>query len=204
MNLKSLLLYLTILCFFVTKTLFAESIIEKGKNTVVKNFNATKYILTPPKVAFKKIKNSLDQINNQCCEENFEQINELMKIKKDFEKCINKKCYKYILPVYNPFKPPLKVLVLSKLDIIDDFLLDNEKTKYDNIIKSEQLENEQDISKYKKKNKKLKKTVDQMLKNYQKRILILKEKNKILGDNFDLAYEMLSKPNRKKLDKILE
>jgi len=204
MNLKSLLLYLTILCFFVTKTLFAESIIEKGKNTVVKNFNATKYILTPPKVAFKKIKNSLDQINNQCCEENFEQINELMKIKKDFEKCINKKCYKYILPVYNPFKPPLKVLVLSKLDIIDDFLLNNEKTKYDNIIKSEQLENEQDISKYKKKNKKLKKTVDQMLKNYQKRILILKEKNKILGDNFDLAYEMLSKPNRKKLDKILE
>ena len=204
MNLKSLLLYLTILCFFVTKTLFAESIIEKGKNTVVKNFNATKYILTPPKVAFKKIKNSLDQINNQCCEENFEQINELMKIKKDFEKCINKKCYKYILPVYNPFKPPLKVLVLSKLDIIDDFLLDNEKTKYDNIIKSEQLENEQDISKYKKKNKKLKKTVDQMLKNYQKRILTLKEKNKILGDNFDLAYEMLSKPNRKKLDKILE
>ena len=204
MNLKSLLLYLTILCFFVTKTLFAESIIEKGKNTVVKNFNATKYILTPPKVAFKKIKNSLDQINNQCCEENFEQINELMKIKKDFEKCINKKCYKYILPVYNPFKPPLKVLVLSKLDIIDDFLLNNEKTKYDNIIKSEQLENEQDISKYKKKNKKLKKTVDQMLKNYQKRILTLKEKNKILGDNFDLAYEMLSKPNRKKLDKILE
>ena len=204
MNLKSLLLYLTILCFFLTKTLFAESVIEKSKNTVVKNFNATKYILTPPKVAFKKIKNSLDQINNQCCEENFEQINELMKIKKDFEKCINKKCYKYILPVYNPFKPPLKVLVLSKLDIIDDFLLDNEKTKYDNIIKSEQLENEQDISKYKKKNKKLKKTVDQMLKNYQKRILILKEKNKILGDNFDLAYEMLSKPNRKKLDKILE
>ena len=204
MNLKSLLLYLTILCFFLTKTLFAESVIEKSKNTVVKNFNATKYILTPPKVAFKKIKNSLDQINNQCCEENFEQINELMKIKKDFEKCINKKCYKYILPVYNPFKPPLKVLVLSKLDIIDDFLLDNEKTKYDNIIKSEQLENEQDISKYKKKNKKLKKTVDQMLKNYQKRILTLKEKNKILGDNFDLAYEMLSKPNRKKLDKILE
>ena len=204
MNLKSLLLYLTILCFFLTKTLFAETVIEKGKNTVVKNFNATKYILTPPKVAFKKIKNSLDQINNQCCEENFEQINELMKIKKDFEKCINKKCYKYILPVYNPFKPPLKVLVLSKLDIIDDFLLDNEKTKYDNIIKSEQLENEQDISKYKKKNKKLKKTVDQMLKNYQKRILTLKEKNKILGDNFDLAYEMLSKPNRKKLDKILE
>ena len=204
MNLKSLLLYLTILCFFLTKTLFAESVIEKGKNTVVKNFNATKYILTPPKVAFKKIKNSLDQINNQCCEENFEQINELMKIKKDFEKCINKKCYKYILPVYNPFKPPLKVLVLSKLDIIDDFLLDNEKTKYDNIIRSEQLENEQDISKYKKKNKKLKKTVDQMLKNYQKRILTLKEKNKILGDNFDLAYEMLSKPNRKKLDKILE
>ena len=204
MNLKSLLLYLTILCFFLTKTLFAETVIEKGKNTVVKNFNATKYILTPPKVALKKIKNSLDQINNQCCEENFEQINELMKIKKDFEKCINKKCYKYILPVYNPFKPPLKVLVLSKLDIIDDFLLDNEKTKYDNIIKSEQLENEQDISKYKKKNKKLKKTVDQMLKNYQKRILTLKEKNKILGDNFDLAYEMLSKPNRKKLDKILE
>ena len=204
MNLKSLLLYLTILCFFLTKTLFAESVIEKSKNTVVKNFNATKYILTPPKVAFKKIKNSLDQINNQCCEENFEQIDELMKIKKDFEKCINKKCYKYILPVYNPFKPPLKVLVLSKLDIIDDFLLDNEKTKYDNIIKSEQLENEQDISKYKKKNKKLKKTVDQMLKNYQKRILTLKEKNKILGDNFDLAYEMLSKPNRKKLDKILE
>ena len=202
MNLKSLLFYLTILFFFLTKTLFAESVIEKGKNTVVKNFNATKYILTPPKVAFKKIKNSLDQINNQCCEENFEQINELMKIKKDFEKCINKKCYKYILPVYNPFKPPLKVLVLSKLDIIDDFLLDNEKTKYDNIIKSEQLENEQDISKYKKKNKKLKKTVDQMLKNYQKRILTLKEKNKILGDNFDLAYEMLSKPNRKKLDKI--
>ena len=157
MNLKSLLLYLTILCFFLTKTLFAETVIEKGKNTVVKNFNATKYILTPPKVAFKKIKNSLDQINNQCCEENFEQINELMKIKKDFEKCINKKCYKYILPVYNPFKPPLKVLVLSKLDIIDDFLLDNEKTKYDNIIKSEQLENEQDISKYKKKIKDLKK-----------------------------------------------
>ena len=201
MKIKTLIITCLFISIFSAK---AENVVDKSKKTLVKNFNATKFILTPPKIALKRMNDTLDQINNDCCENNFEEIDELKKIKKQIDKCINANCQKYVIPIYNPFKPPLKVVVLSQLDVVNDLLLSNEKLKYDNLIKTAKFDSEKDILSFKEKNKKLKLTVDKMLKNYQKRISKLKEENKKLNENFDIAYEMLSKPKQKKLDKILE
>ena len=201
MKFKTLIITCLFIGIFSAK---AENVVDKSKKTLVKNFNATKFILTPPKIALKRMNSTLDQINNDCCENNFEEIDELKKIKKQIDKCIKANCQKYVIPIYNPFKPPLKVVVLSQLDVVNDLLLSNEKLKYDNLIKTAKFDSEKDILSFKEKNKKLKLTVDKMLKNYQKRISKLKEENKKLNENFDIAYEMLSKPKQKKLDKILE
>jgi len=187
-----------------SQNVYGENITDKSKKNIIKNFKITKYILTPPNIAFKRIQDSLNKIKNECCEVNFEKKVLLTEIKDDFEECINKKCQKYILPVYNPFKPPLKAKVLLQVDQVNDLLLDNLNLKYQNLLKISETDNEKDLYKIKEKNMKLRKTVNNMLKNYQEKISTLKEQNQILNDNFNNAYEMLSKSKQKKLKKVLK
>ena len=86
---------------------------------------------------------------------------------------------------------------------IEDLLFEHQNFKYKKLIKEIKIENS-DSSGKDKEIKKLKSTIDKMLKNYQKKISNLKEENKKLNENYDMAYEMLSKPKQKKLDKIRE
>ena len=61
MKIKTLIITCLFIGIFSAK---AENVVDKSKKTLVKNFNATKFILTPPKIALKRMNNSLDQINN--------------------------------------------------------------------------------------------------------------------------------------------
>ena len=63
------------------------------------------------------------------------------------------------------------------------------------IVKDQLLQKE-------KENVKLKKTVNKMLKNYQKKISALKKEKLALEENFNLVFEAHSKAKQKKLSSI--
>ena len=73
MKIKTLIITCVFIGIFSAK---ADNVVDKSKKTLIKNFNATKLILTPPKIALKKMNDILDQINNECCEDNFKEITE--------------------------------------------------------------------------------------------------------------------------------
>lgn len=89
-------------------------------------------------------------------------------------------------------------------------ILDHEKFKYDklsenlsNKIKNKTmkgLEKDEIIVEFKKENENLKKTVDKMLVNYQKKISKLENDNKELKENFDKAFNMLPAFKQKKFN----
>ena len=112
-------------------------------------------------------------------------------------------------------KVPQKVIALKQIDEVEILLNENSEIKYQNIIletenmsRSKDLENErninivkQNLKKLEKENTKLKITVDKMLKNYQLRITKLEKGNKELEENFNKAYNMLSKREQKEFNK---
>lgn len=216
-------------CIFLTTfTLFLFSInafsqdiitkeINKVKDSLADTANASKHILTPPKTAKIKIEKSLSKINSECCAENFKYKKDLFKIKDTFENCLNKKCQNYMIPLFSIKKPPLKIIALRQIDLVDTLLLENEKQKYENLVlqidldsKNNEMKNEKNIQIVKdqllqkeKENVKLKKTVNKMLKNYQKKISALKKEKLALEENFNLVFEAHSKAKQKKLSKKL-
>ena len=123
-----------------------------------------------------------------------------------------------MLPLYKKDKPPLKVVVLKQIVLLDDLIIENEKQKYENLLNQlEQdknklkIENENDINlvkkqfeELKKENIKLKQTVDKMLVNYQDKIKKLKKENERIKENFNYVFEAHSKNKQKKLEKDLK
>tara|TARA_B110000503_G_C7088199_1_gene388245 strand:+ start:449 stop:1129 length:681 start_codon:yes stop_codon:yes gene_type:complete len=225
---KSIFLTTLALLFFNISA-FSEDIvtkeINKTKKSLINTATTTKYILTPPKSAKKIIEDSIAKIQAECCEENFKYQKDLNEIKSNLEDCINKKCQNYMIPLFNVKKPPAKVLVLRQVELIDDLLMENEKQKYENLVsqmeldlgqkekdqKKSMLKKEKNIESVKNQllqieneNEKLKKTVNRMLTNYQKKISDLKKEKQILEDNFALVYEAHSKSTKKKLSEKLK
>ena len=102
----------------------------------------------------------------------------------------------------------------QSLENLEDLILGNQKFKYLKLSKSldisrsEKLKNEKstdvlktNISDLENENKKLKKTVNKMLLNYENKIQQLEERNKILEDKFQKAYDMLPKYKKKDFEK---
>ena len=222
-NMKCLILT-TLTLFLLSVNSFSQDIITKQIDNVKKSLtdtaNSSKFILTPPKTAKNKITKSLSKINSECCEENFKYKKDLIEIKNVFESCLSKKCQNYMIPLFNVKKPPLKIIALRQINLVDDLLIENEKQKYQKLVtkmeldltekeknqKKAKIENEMDIQSVKdqllkkeKENEKLKKTVNKMLANYQKKISDLKKENQILEDNLNLVFEAHSKSKQKKL-----
>lgn len=212
-------------CFFIISifVLFIQTSSnskEKEKKFQISTENQ-KLLLTFPKTAKNKLENAIKDLNENCCENNFEEKAQVEKIKNDINKCLNKKCYTYMLPVYNPLKPPMKISILKSIQNLDDLILNNQKLKYENMIenivsknneelRSNKLRNEKNIEIVKKnlseleqENIKLKTTVEKMLSKYQKRISNLKSENENLKNNLDVAYEMLPKKKKKELENLL-
>ena len=131
---------------------------------------------------------------------------EIYSIKNILEDCLNSKCQNKLIPIYDPKKPPLKILAFKESQKIDNLILDHEKFKYNKLSKKienkdlKNLEKDELISEFKKENKKLKKTVDKMLVNYQKKISKLEKDNKQLQENFNKVFNMLPKSKQKKFE----
>ena len=162
-------------------------------------FEEQKYLLTPPKKTIKIFQTSINKINAECCDDDFPNKNRLEDIRKTLEKCLTTNCEKKLIPIYSSKNPPLKLVAFKMNNEVNDLLLEHGNFKYDKISKrlssqtSETSDKDQEI-------KKLKKTVDKMLKNYQVKISNLEKENKELSENFDKAYKMLPKVKQKKFD----
>ena len=222
-NMKCLILT-TLTLILLSANSFSQDTITKQIDNVKKSLtdtaNSSKYILTPPKTAKNKITKSLSKINSECCEENFKYKKDLIEIKNVFESCLSKKCQNYMIPLFSVKKPPLKIIALRQINLVDDLLIENEKQKYENLVKQMELDlsektkieknakikNEKNIQiikdqllKKEKENEKLKKTVNKMLTSYQKKISKLQKEKLTLEENFNLVFEAHSKTKQKKL-----
>ena len=180
-----------------------DSTLDLGKVLKLKN---QKYLMTPPKTAKKFFEVKLEIINTECCEDDYPKKNEIYSIKNILEDCLNNNCQNKLIPIYDPKKPPLKIVAFTESEKIENLILDHEKFKYEKLslkIENKDLQNlkkDEIIGEFKKENKKLKKTVDKMLINYQKKISKLEKENKLLQDNFDKAFDMLPKSKQKKFE----
>jgi hypothetical protein len=218
--LQYLLLFFFI-SLFPNKLYSADSISDKAKKVA----KSTKYILIPPKIAKRKMEKALNEINTECCEVNFSLKEEIIEIKNNLQKCLNKKCYTFMIPLYNKKKPPLKLIVINSINKIDDLLFENQKLKYENlqkiintkdkekiitelkgeknieILKRNLKELEIENEKLQSSNTKLQLTVEKMLIRYEKRIALLESENEKLKNNFNKAYELVPKRFKNKFDK---
>ena len=169
---------------------------------------------------------SYDKISNSNFEQNFKDTNKVNVIKNTLKKCIEKKCFSNLIPIWKKGKPPTKAIALAYSQMVDDLVTENLKLKYENqinnLIKKNEsqnelvkLKNETNIDKIKDQfqkkivsmeteNSKLKTTIEKMLINYQNQISNLKNENDTLRSNFDKAYNLVPKSKRKKLEKEIE
>ena len=177
-----------------------------------------KFLLITPEKSLALIESGISKINQDCCVENFDKKDEIIEIKNILENCLSAKCHENTMPVYFK-KIPLKAIVMRKLNLIDNLILENENVKFSNISlmakKSEELilknslaqtnikELRLSLKKMSTDNDKLRKKVDTMIVKYMKTIEELKKDNKKLKNKFDIAYEMHTAPRKKKLDKLL-
>lgn len=211
------LLLATLILFFTGLNYHSNAEDPDLKKIADKRITSTKMILTPPSIAKKKIIKAIEEIEQSCCEDSFLEKEKIFKIRNNLQTCMDKKCYNFMLPLYVEKKPPAKLVALRNLNILEDLLISHDKHKYDNLInkldskKKENIDNEKNINVVKEKlatlekeNKKLKKTVDKMLLNYEKKISKLEEENKNLTENFNIVFEAHSKNKQKKLEKELK
>tara|TARA_B110000495_G_C22707309_1_gene416079 strand:- start:53 stop:661 length:609 start_codon:yes stop_codon:yes gene_type:complete len=177
-----------------------------------------KFLLITPEKSLAMIESGIGKINQNCCVENFDKKDEIIEIKNILENCLSAKCHENTMPVYFK-KIPLKAIVMRKLNLIDNLILENENVEFSNISlkakKTEELilknslaqtsikELKLSLKKMSTDNDKLRKKVDTMIVKYMKTIEELKKDNKKLNNKFDIAYEMHTAPRKKKLDKLL-
>ena len=209
--LKKKYVYFFLILFTLNSNTYANT--EKTKEFITEKTKSTRQILTLPNIAKKKISEALEEIEKECCEENFSKISQIKEIKTNLQLCLDKKCYNNIVPLFIKSRPPLKLQVMRQLEDLENLIIENDEIKYQNLrvrlsTENDQLkiQNEKNIDLLKKKlidlekeNLKLKKTVDRMLSQYQKKINRLEEENKVLTDNFNLAFQEHSKYKQKKL-----
>ena len=216
--LKKFIQYISILLIFAL-----ISPVKADNHNVIKvgdllklegKFADTKLVLVSKNRARQLIVDAIESIENKCCDENFPKKSEAIEIKNILQECLENKCQNFMVPLYNKKKPPAKILALKLVDKVDDIILENESYKYNQLSKKfeesrlKKLKNEKDakilksnIEELENENKKLKKTVDKMLKNYQTKIIKLEKQNKELQEDFEKAYGMLSKPKQRKFNK---
>ena len=200
---------------------FLPHIVYSAKTNPLKDYSTNVLKMQMKEKKMRMIlNNTVDQISNDCCENNFEDKEKLLQIKTDLINCLNsedKKCFKSFL-VY--IIKPEKLIVLEKVEESKKLLLKNKRLRYDNkLLKQEQeeelalkkLQTSQDYGKLKEaydllddNNNKLKKRIESMLESYDKRIIELEEANAKLKEEYSKVFEMLPKYQKKKLLKEAE
>ena len=91
--------------------------------------------MTLPKTAKKIFEDHINTINAECCENDYPQKEEIYSIKNILEDCLNSKCQNKLIPIYDPKKPPLKILAFKESQKLDNLILDHEKFKYNKLSK---------------------------------------------------------------------
>ena len=209
------------LCLMLGIIAFLPHIVYSAKTNPLKDYSTNVLKMQMKEKKMRMILNdTVDQISNDCCENNFEDKEKLLQIKTDLINCLNsedKKCFKGFL-IY--VKKPEKLIVLEKVEESKKLLLKNKRLRYDNkLLKQEQEEEltlkkqqaSQDYDKLKEaydlledNNNKLKKRIESMLESYDKRIIELEEANAKLKEEYSKVFEMLPKYQKKKLLKEAE
>ena len=200
---------------------FLPHIVYSAKTNPLKDYSTNVLKMQMKEKKMRMILNdTVDQISNDCCENNFEDKEKLLQIKTDLINCLNsedKKCFKSFL-VY--IIKPEKLIVLEKVEESKKLLLKNKRLRYDNeLLKQEQEEElalkkqqtSQDYGKLKEaydllegNNNQLKKRIESILESYDKRIIELEEANAKLKEEYSKVFEMLPKYQKKKLLKEAE
>ena len=200
---------------------FLPHIVYSAKTNPLKDYSTNVLKMQMKEKKMRMILNdTVDQISNDCCENNFEDKEKLLQIKTDLINCLNsedKKCFKSFL-VY--IIKPEKLIVLEKVEESKKLLLKNKRLRYDNELLKQEQEDElalkkqqasQDYDKLKEaydllddNNNKLKKRIESMLESYDKRIIELEEANAKLKEEYSKVFEMLPKYQKKKLLKEAE
>ena len=200
---------------------FLPHIVYSAKTNPLKDYSTNVLKMQMKEKKMRMILNdTVDQISNDCCENNFEDKEKLLQIKTDLINCLNsedKKCFKSFL-VY--IIKPEKLIVLEKVEESKKLLLKNKRLRYDNKLLEQEQEEElalkkqqtsQDYGKLKEaydllddNNNKLKKRIESMLESYDKRIIELEEANAKLKEEYSKVFELLPKYQKKKLLKEAE
>ena len=204
----------------------ADNLLPEASILLSSKKETDKLVMMVSTKAKKIVLSSYDKISNSNFEQNFKDINKVNVIKNTLKKCIEKKCFSNLIPIWRKGKPPTKAIALAYAQMVDDLVTENLKLKYENqinnLIKKNEsqnelvkLKNETNIDKIKDQfqkkivsmeteNSKLKTTIEKMLINYQNQISNLKNENDTLRSNFDKAYNLVPKSKRKKLEKEIE
>tara|TARA_A100001035_G_scaffold268060_1_gene252666 strand:+ start:32 stop:700 length:669 start_codon:yes stop_codon:yes gene_type:complete len=204
----------------------ADNLLPEASILLSSKKETDKLVMMGSTKAKKIVLSSYDKISNSNFEQNFKDINKVNVIKNTLKKCIEKKCFSNLIPIWRKGKPPTKAIALAYAQMVDDLVTENLKLKYENqinnLIKKNEsqnelvkLKNETNIDKIKDQfqkkitsmeteNSKLKTTIEKMLINYQNQISNLKNENDTLRSNFDKAYNLVPKSKRKKLEKEIE
>ncbi len=210
----------------IGNTANADNLLKEASYLLTDKRETDKLVMMTTSRAKNIILENYEKISQNCCEANFGQAEKVKKIKITLEKCIDKKCFSNMIPIWRKGNPPTKAISLAYARLVDDIITQNLKFKYENeidaIVKQKEneneiakLKNETDIEKIKiqfeqkliiieKENSNLKNTIEKMLINYQNQISNLKDENKILSSNFDKAYNLVPKSKRKKLEEEIE
>ncbi len=204
----------------------ADNLLPEASILLSSKKETDKLVMMVSTKAKKIVLSSYDKISNSNFEQNFKDIKKVNVIKNTLKKCIEKKCFSNLIPIWRKGKPPTKAIALAYAQMVDDLVTENLKLKYENqinnLIKKNEsqnelvkLKNETNIDKIKDQfqkkiismeteNSKLKTTIEKMLINYQNQISNLKNENDTLRSNFDKAYNLVPKSKRKKLEKEIE
>ena len=206
---KLQVVFLSAILFLISNFAFSESHIPKNQSKIdvgkMIKLQNQKYLMTPPKKARSIFMKTINKINDECCEEDYPKKSRLEEIKLTLEDCLNTKCENKLIPIFDPKNPPKKIISFKMIDEVDDLILDHENFKFNKLsLKMEsglssEAEKNETIKKFEEENKKLKKTVDKMLKNYQNKITKLEEENKKLTIKYEEAFNMLPPFKQKKL-----
>ena len=203
----------------VATIMFQPSIVYSAETNVLKDFSTNILKMQMREKKMRSILNDIvNQISNDCCEDNFEDKEKLLQIRTDLINCLNsenKKCFKgYVAYV----KKPEKLIILEKVEESKKLLLKNKRLIYDNkLLKQEAelaLKKQEDLHDYDKlneaydlledNNKKLKRRIESILESYDKRIAELDEVNAKLKEEYNKVFKMLPKHKQKKLQKEAE
>ena len=98
-----------------------NSTLDLGKMIKLEN---QKFLMTPPKTTKKIFNEHLETINAQCCDDDYSRKEEIYSIKNILEDCLNSNCQNKLIPIYDPKKPPLKILAFKEIKKLDSLILD--------------------------------------------------------------------------------